>query len=195
MSREGPPLEILMRRLVDCPPDFLAEPWLGGKGRIHVEAVVADLLRDWGMNPIPDAWLKPAAQSSKPEEKSRLRLLLLAAWLLHEPWFQAHASIAEAAADWLPAGLNELSKLVPAEKFMSDPERREELARQVLAGLGLRPAGESEAQAQDRLATLNSLERQSLLRAARAAEERSRALREALAKKAAQEAADKWNRE
>ena len=59
----------------------------------------------------------------------------------------------------------------------------------------LRPAGESVAQAQDRLTALSSIERNRLLAASRAAEERSRAIREALARKAAQESADKYTRE
>jgi uncharacterized protein YoxC len=61
--------------------------------------------------------------------------------------------------------------------------------------LGLRPGGESESQALDRLTTLNTAERQRVIRAAREAEERARAIREAMAKKAAEEAADKWTRE
>ena len=84
---------------------------------------------------------------------------------------------------------------VAARKFVSDPDRREELARFALARLGFRPAGETLAQAQDRLTTLNSAERARVLRAARAAEERSRQIREALTRKAAEESADKWTRE
>jgi hypothetical protein len=67
--------------------------------------------------------------------------------------------------------------------------------RVALARVGLRPAGETIAQAQDRLMTLSSAERQRVMRAARAAEERARAIREALARKAAQESADKYTRD
>ncbi|HKZ68457.1 MAG TPA: hypothetical protein VJ020_00155, partial [Anaerolineales bacterium] len=95
----------------------------------------------------------------------------------------------------LSTGLDELASITTANKFVSDPDRREELARLCLRGLGLRPAGETEAQAQDRLATLNTAERQRVIKAARAAEERARQIREEMAKKAAEEAADKWGRE
>jgi len=78
---------------------------------------------------------------------------------------------------------------------VQDPDRREELARVLLAHLGYRPAGETEAQASDRLSRISGTERQRLLAASRAAEERARAIREALAKKAAEESADKWTRE
>ena len=50
-----------------------------------------------------------------------------------------------------------LIRLPAAERFVSDPERREELVRWVLARLGLRPAGESEHQAADRLSALDSV--------------------------------------
>jgi len=59
----------------------------------------------------------------------------------------------------------------------------------------VRPAGETAAQAQDRLAAVSSGERLRVIEAARLAEERAREIREALARKAAQEAADKWTRE
>ncbi len=82
-----------------------------------------------------------------------------------------------------------------AVRRCSDPDRREELSRLCLRALNLRPAGETAAQAQDRLTTLNTVERQHVIAAARAAEERARQIREAMAKQAAEEAADKWSRE
>ena len=57
------------------------------------------------------------------------------------------------------------------------------------------PAGETLAQAQDRLTTLNSAERARVMKAAQAAEQRARQIREELARKAAEESADKWTRE
>src|SRR5438046_2502445 len=69
------------------------------------------------------------------------------------------------------------------------------VARVVLARLNYRPARETIAQATDRLSSLSSTERRRLLEASRAAERRARAIREALAKKAAEESADKWTRE
>jgi len=85
--------------------------------------------------------------------------------------------------------------LAQAPSFVRDPDRREELVRLCLRDLGLRPAGETVAQAQDRLATLNTAERQRVLQAARQAEERARAIREAMAKQAAEEAAAQYSRE
>jgi hypothetical protein len=193
--KEGPPLENLLRRLEDCPPDFLGEPIVGRTGTVRVEAVVADLAHDLGDTSLPSEWVAAFQAGDSKEARNFLRLVLVAAWLLHDPWFRQQGTLGRLARQWLATGPREVSQIVPASKFVSDPERREELARAVLWGLGLRPAGETDEQAQDRLDTLNSLERQRVIRASKAAEQRSRAIREALAKKAAQEAADKWNRE
>ena len=84
--------------------------------------------------------------------------------------------------------LQRLAEKTPSRRVV----RRQPVA---LARLGLRPAGETIAQAQDRLTTLSSAERQRVMRAARAAEERARAIREALVRKAAQESADKYTRD
>jgi len=69
------------------------------------------------------------------------------------------------------------------------------MIRFALARLDLRPSGETLTQAQDRLTTLSSIERNRVLAASRAAEQRTRDIREALARKAAQESADKYTRE
>ena len=69
------------------------------------------------------------------------------------------------------------------------------MVRLCLRDLGLRPEGETEAQAQDRLTTLSTAERSRVLAAARQAEERARAVREAMAKQAAEEAAAQYSRE
>lgn len=88
-----------------------------------------------------------------------------------------------------------LATSTSADRFVFDPERREELVRTVVARLGLLPQGETATQAADRLARVSGVERQRLLDASRATEERARAIREALARKAAEESADKWTRE
>ncbi len=168
MQLEGPMLESLTRRLAETPEDFLAEPRIGQTGRTHVTAVVGDLLRLLGASP-EASQLAPFAGSDVRRDRNRLARLL-----------DAEAS--------------ELAQ-VAARQFVTDPDRREELARVALARLGFRPAGETLAQAQDRLTTLNSAERARVMQAAQAAEQRARQIREALARKAAQESADKWTRE
>lgn len=197
MTQDGPLLETLTRRLAETPPDFLAEPRCGAAGVVHVDAVVSDLLRDLGGEPLAPAAAK-AFQATAREARGRrrrLRAQLLGAWLLHDPWFRGRG-LAGAAREFLVgADLATLAEAADAPRIVADADRREELARLCLRALGLRPAGESEAQAQDRLTTVSTAERQRVIQAAREAEARAREIREAMARKAAEEAADKWTRE
>lgn len=197
MVQEGPYLETLTRRLAETPPDFLAEPKIGAAGTVHVDAVLADVLRELGGGPLPEEVTRlfnPPAKEAK-ERRKFLRLALLAGWLLADPWFRGKP-LAQQALDFLRGSdLQQLAQMLDAPKLVAEAERREELARLALRALDLRPAGENEAQAQDRLATLNSAERERVIKAARAAEERARQIREEMARKAAEEAADKWSRE
>lgn len=199
MNREGPPLEALLRRIAEAPAPFLGEPLLGKSGKVHVAAVVGDLCRLLATSPPPAAALaRFAAQGGKNDGKNArnaLAVTLLGCWLLGDGWFLAAGLDRTAVIDLLDGGADELGRHTPARKFVTDPERREELARFVLARLGCRPAGETVAQAQDRLTSLSASERARVLEASRAAERRARAIREALARKAAEESADKWTRE
>jgi hypothetical protein len=198
MMEEGPLLETLTRRLAECPADFLAEPRdESGKGAIHVAAVVYDLVRDLGGAPLTD---KEASafelQSKRPRaEVNRLRVVLVACWLLYDPWFRSRGRFAQEARPFLSGGLDELAAIAQAGQLVADADRREELARLCLKALGLRPAGETAEQAEDRLATLDSVERSRVIREARAAEERARKIREEMARKAAEEAAAVYGRE
>ncbi len=194
MEREGPILETLTRRLAETPEAFLAEPWIAGRGRVHVEAVVFDLLRQLG-GPVAPAQLAPFAGADARQDRNRLAIVLVNCWLLADDWFGRARISREAAWELLLRVPAELAGEVAGRRFVTDPDRREELARVTLSRLGYRPAGETVAQAQDRLTTLNSAERARVLKAARTAEQRAREIREALARKAAEESADKFTRE
>jgi hypothetical protein len=195
MREEGPVLEGLTRRLAECPPDFLLEPQIGRQGVVCTAAVAADLLRDLGAPPDPSVLPAFEASGSAEVERNRLQLVLVACWLLYDPWFRERRRDGREASRFLREDLAELAPLVKAARLVSDPDRREELARLCLKALGLRPAGETVEQAQDRLTTISTLERQRVIRASRAAEERMRQIREAMKKKAAEEAAAKLRRE
>ena len=193
---DGPPLETLTRRLAECPADFLAEPRVGARGSVQVAAVVSDLLRSLGGDPLTVVQAETFSQGVPRTQRGRLGLVLIACWLLDDPWFRAQARFAPAALEFLSHGLDAAANLVTAQKFISDPDRREELSRLALGALELLPAGESPAQAADRLTTLSSEERQTVVKAAHAAEERARKIREAIAyRKAAAEADAKAIRE
>jgi hypothetical protein len=195
MNAEGPPLEALTRRLADCPADFLAAPRIAGAGSVRVAAVVADLLRDLGARPLTDTQAGVFQSKQARLDRNRLSVVLLVCWLLHDRWFQTHPDHTAHALDLLTEGLTEAASATPADRFVTDPDRREELARLCLRDLGLRPAGETIAQAQDRLTTLNAAERQRVIEAAREAEARAAAIREAMRQRAIEEANAKSMRE
>jgi hypothetical protein len=193
MNHEGPPLETLLRRLAGTPGEFLAVPRIAGRGAVQVDAVVADLLRSFGQAPEP-ALLTPFRAASQ-KDRNRLSVALLLSWLLADDWFRAGGAPAAALLSVITEAAAELAPATAAEVFTRDPDRREEMARLTLARLDFRPAGETVAQAQDRLKSISAAERARVIKAARAAEERARSIREALAKKAAEESADKYTRE
>ncbi|MFD1051054.1 hypothetical protein ACFQ1S_38755, partial [Kibdelosporangium lantanae] len=153
-------LSRLTRRLADTPSDFLSDD-------VSVPAVVSDLLVAAG-EPGLDARTALPFESS---ERGWLRLVLVACWLLADEEFRAGDQ--ERIVEFLTEVLLPLADLVDAGKFVNDPDRREELARLALRSLGLSPDGETAAVAADRLATVDSVRRQEVLRAARAAEERA----------------------
>jgi hypothetical protein len=118
-------------------------------------------------------------------------LVLITCWLAADAELVAAGRTAELRA--LIAGLSRLAALVDATQFVSDPDRREELARITLRALGLRVADETPAQSEDRLSTVDSVRRAEVLRAAREAEERAAAVRKAMEEKRAQEAAARYS--
>jgi hypothetical protein len=138
---------------------------------------------------------KEPEEKLTPQEREWLRCVLVACWLLIDDWFVKRGALADAALAFLQNELREIAASTNAKALVNDADRREELVRTCLKALDMRPEGESKAQAQDRLATLNTAERMRLLKAVREAEERARKIREAMAQKAAAEAAAKYNRE
>lgn len=199
MKEEGPYLETLTRRLSECPSDFLGEPrTVDGAGQVEVAAVVFDLLRDLGTTKITkkDVNQFKLSNPKSRDERNHLRLVLIISWMLHDVWFRSRDKFGDPTFRlFISEGLKELASLVDPHKFVADPDRREEIVRVCLKGLDLRPAGESIAQAQDRLTTLDSAERVRVVKAAREAEERARLIREEMARKAAEEAAANYGRE
>lgn len=179
-----------MHRLAETPEDFVSAPYLGGAPGVHVAAVARDLFAGFG------ATINPAElRELRGDREPPLRVALLMCWLLADPWFAEHRPPIPELFGLLKDDARQLAGETAPAKFVHDPERREELARLSLARLGWRPSGETTAQAQDRLTSLSAGERARVMKTAKVAEERARAIREALARKAAEESADKWTRE
>ncbi len=186
MTAEGPLLEALTRRVADAPGEFV-----GDLKDVTIGAILIDTLVKLGagLPPVKDAGvLAPKADNAK-------RVALVACWLLHDPWFISRKTFSVPARVFLVQDVPALAAIVQAPKVVSDPDRREELARLCLKALGLRPQGEDDAQADDRLKSISTVERQRVIAKAREAEERARKVRHEMAEKAAREAAAKISRE
>lgn len=194
MSGSGPSIDRLTRRLTECPSDFLREPAIAGRGIVHVPAVVNDLILDLGGAP-PRGTDALAFKRASADSRNFLQTVMIACWLLGDGWLMKEKRFAIPAFEWLKNGLMAVSKLVSAELFVADPDRREELARMCLKALGLLPEGETMERAEDRLRALDSVERDRIAKETAKEEERARKLREAMAAKEAAEAAAKAGRE
>lgn len=196
MQQESLSLQHLTRRVADTPQDFLLPPRIAGKanvGALAVDALVHDLLVLHGA--VSGEFLAANfVYGSGAENLASITALLC--WLLADPeLIAARATPVATLQAQLQQVPQELAPYCTARSLIEDGDRREELVRLTLARLGLRPAGETVAQAQDRLSTISSAERARVIAASRAAEQRARDVREALARKAAEESADKWGRE
>lgn len=194
-----PPLPSLpewLRWLGDLPAPFRQTPLGFPGGRVRTGAVVADLFESlFGAPPDPAflAAFEPSAATGS--ERNRLALVLAACHLLWHPALRALPLSAPGLSKLLVEELASLAPAFPAAGLDQDEERREELVRRALRAAGHRLPGESEAEAEDRLKQVDSIERRRVLAAAAEREKRSREVREAMAKKAAEEAAAKVSRE
>lgn len=198
MNQEGPYLEQLTHRLAACPQEFLATPIVAGVGEVDVLAVVCDLLRQLAVKIPGGDWCNKFGATAKANSTSdinRLKLILLACRVYTDDWFQQRAPLHATLAEVLMDGFNELAPIIKADSFVNSSDRREEFCRVCLALLSYRPAGETETKALDQLSALSSVERSRVVSAARAAHKRAEAVRKAMAKKAAEEAAAKASRE
>ncbi|QIL89536.1 hypothetical protein ACONUD_03125 [Microbulbifer harenosus] len=194
MKLIGPPLQTILQRVTECPADFLDEPRIGSQGRLEVASLVGDCLRLAGYR-ASAMELKGFGSRCKNADRKHLQFVALCVWLLDAKWFRQAQLEGFSLLNLLQQDMAEFAQSSHVDKCLHDAERREEFSRYVLARLGFRPEGESESQASDRLSALSSIERQRLLKESQEAERRAREIREALARKAAAESADKWTRE
>src|SRR5207244_1892762 len=71
----------------------------------------------------------PAGSTKK--RVNRLKTVLVAAWLLHDPWFRDRRQFGAPAYAFLAKGLDGRAGLVPAAALVCDPDRRGEGGRGV----------------------------------------------------------------
>jgi hypothetical protein len=192
----GPPLAEWLRWTAEMPPVFRADPatttW-DEPSRVRVRAVVADLLETLtGETPEPRLLDAFTAADSSVRERNRLGWVLAAAHVLWHPALRAARLEAASAAKvrrFLVEELAALAAVAPFDGLVGDEERREELVRRALRASAVELPGESASEREDRLKQVDSLERHRVLGEAADRERRAREVREAMAKKAAEEAA------
>lgn len=200
---EGPSVAKLTARLRNTPKDFLNEPVMknkkaidDGRGSVNVTAVVSDLLFDAGGGFLKKQNTVPFELPSSKKNRNLLGLRLLICHLLHDQWFMSRKKYADKMYKFLTDfQLVKLSDLVPFNNFITDTDRSEELVRLCLLALDLLPEGETETTALDRLTTLDSIERDRVIKKTRIAQKKAQELRAAIAKREAEEAASKMMRE
>ncbi len=188
MASEGPEIEQLVRRLAECPGEFLA----AADDSPDFIAIIFDGLRTFSQRGQPEqSNLLTRLRTMLP---AQLELLGIVCWLLNHEWFHQHPPpTAHLAKLMTTDAFKRLVELVKPAAFVNDPDRREELARRTLQLLALVPRGETAAHSADRLTAIDSVERHRILKATAAAERRAREIREAMALKKAQESASRYS--
>ncbi|WP_154794298.1 hypothetical protein [Occultella kanbiaonis] len=148
----GPALADLMRDLAATPPDV----WDPGVDALALWSdTLADVARERPDGRDAHGPAEPLAPLAQGPTRAAIGIL---AALLHgpalRPWtgWWASERLTEAAQRMVGT----LAAYVPPTQWVADSRSREEAARLFLELLGLRPAGESEAVATDRLTALSS---------------------------------------
>lgn len=203
---DGPDLFYLMQKIQNIPKEFSLDPVLlnspkSYKGKVHVDAVLSDLFCELGAGNVNFGLVDIYRIDYSDANKNYLLCVLLACHVYYDPWFFTHsknngsAGVIKSIKEFLDKTLPALAKHVQSSQFIYDIERREEFVRVCLNALNLRPKGESDSVAKDRLNTVDTIERLKVIEQSRQAQKRAQELREAIARREAEEAASKWGRE
>lgn len=207
MKNPGPPIEVLIDRLISIPEDFTIRT--SGINysvtEISLPALVNDLLIDNGGIPLNDVEItkllsdkKSGKTGSSTRQKDNYPgLAAILCYIYEDHFFTDKKNSAESIKKFLLSDeLHELSKAVEsADEFISDPDRREEICRRALDALNYYPLGENEKNSEDRLLTLDSIERKKILIKTIEAQKRAKDIHDAMIQKEAEEAASKMSRE
>lgn len=180
MTQIGPGLHPLLQRVRSIPPEVFSS-------EADLSAVIADFYRDTGMYQTFDA------NTVHNLTEARKQFFVFAIWLYLDPLFEPYP-LGSCCQFFESDGLK-YADVLDCTQIQNDSLRAEEFVRLCLKAVGLRPAGETEAQASDRLQTLDSVEAVALEKRLAVERERAKAVREQMQQAAAKAAAAKVSRE
>ena len=193
---DTPPLPEWLHWVAEMPNAFrlLPEGFEGGSVRVH--AVVSDLFETlFGISAGPLIVSACRPNDTGKRELNRLRWILAACHVLWHPHLRVSPGEKASIERLLVQELAGLAAIAPVDLLFSEEEKREELVRRILRAANHHLSGESDKEAEDRLRQLDSVERYRVLAAAVERERRAREVRQAMARKAVEEAAAKVTRE
>lgn len=182
----GPDITVLHHRMAEAPLYLIKPPVT------HSQALVHDLVFRFDTDFDHTELLKFNLSVLQCPWYEITRLMI---WLLAAPELADHNIMAVKLFSLLSDTAKSLYGTSDQKLYINDVDRREEFIRVCLYELNLKPAGESDEMAIDRLMSVSSAERIKLVKAAQSAERRAREIRKAMARKKAREAADKMTRE
>ncbi len=199
-----PSLAEMLRWIAEIPAAFSEDPINFPNGKISVRAVVCDLYETI-LAQRPDESLLQAfnAVELNKLERNRLRWVLAACWVFWHPFFRQKPFDPKKFRQLMVLDLSDLAAVMPVENLQTDQDRREELARVVLATADSVFSDETEDDFRDRLTQVDSIESHRVIALAKTKEKKAREdrakrekeVREEMARKAAAEAAAKESRE
>lgn len=192
MENIGPSLELLLRRIAETPEYFLKELKKDNSPICQAIVLIIEMYLKFGLE--ASSSVIHELETNLTNANHRI-LAMICVWLLNDDSLSEIKFNETQAKNLLIESLGTLANFSTPQKFINDQERREEFVRLVLGRLNYRPKGETKNQAIDRLSSLSIVERKRLIKESQEAEKRAREIREALARKAAEESADKWTRE
>ncbi len=188
-------LYALLYHLKACPDAFLQRPAARPGGGLHTDALLADAYRKvYGGFRASRADL-PAVPDLKRLEENHLVSISVACWLFSHSAFAGQPALLPGLDHFLFAVLPPVCRHVKPQDWLEDEDRAEEFVRLALRSCDLLPAGETPAEAADRLDALSTLKRLAVLRQTNESLERARAIRQKMAEEKAREAANVYGRE
>jgi hypothetical protein len=195
---ETPELYYFMQRLQNTPIQILEYSLTSKESdvkSINPISIIKDLLYDFGLSFSEWNSIQIPINPNDSIQENYLRTLLIFVYLLNDPFFKSRSIRFLKLKDLLFQKVRSYSNIIKSRDWIYDLERREETIRITLQALDLRLKNESFNQSQDRLLSIDSIEREKMISETRKAQARAKELRERLERQEAEEAASKYNRE